>query len=224
MFDNAKYIVSMNKTHDSLNRDHLATLAPVMRIENTDDDLHEYNSDTFEEDPFLHAGPQLYAVSAQVMLTANLWTEAGLVNGSCGTIVHILKPTDNRNRRVIMVDFPEYHGPVLSPLHPTVLPITQVHAGNSKGMPLTLAWAITIHKFQGMTLQHATVDIGEKEFASGLSFVALSCCKTFHSLRIQPFDFPRLQHIEKGQLVKARQHELMHLRELTSATTTRQTC
>ena len=116
--------------------------------------------------------------------------EAGRVNGSYGTIVHILKPTDNQNRRVIMVDFPEYHGPALSPLHPTILPITQVRTGNSKGMPLTLAWAITIHKSQGMTLQHATVDIGEKEFASGLSFVALSHCKTFHGLRIQPFDFP----------------------------------
>ena len=182
-----------------------------MHIKNTDDDLHEYNSDTFEEDPFLHAGPQLYAVGTQVMLTANLWMEASLVNGSCGTIIHILKPTDNRNRRVIMVDFPEYHGPALSPLHPTVLPITQVRTGNSKGMPLTLVWAITIHKSQGMTLQHATVDIGEKEFASGLSFVALSRCKTFHGLYIQPFDFPRLQRIEKGQLVKARQHELTRL-------------
>ena len=113
-----------------------------MHIKNTDDDLHEYNSNTFEEDPFLHAGPQLYAVGTQVMLTANLWMEAGLVNGSCGTIIHILKPTDNWNQRVIMVDFPEYHGPALSPLHPPVLPITQVRTGNSKGMPLTLVWAI----------------------------------------------------------------------------------
>lgn len=220
-FDNAKHVVSTNRTRDDFNNKRLATLGPVMRIEKSDDDLHEYHADVLDEDSLGHTGPQLYAVGAEVMLTVNLWTEAGLVNGSCGSVVHILKPTDTRRCRIIMVDFPLYHGPALMPLHLTVVPITQIRAANSNGMPLTLAWAITIHKSQGMTLECATVDLGQREFTSGLTFVALSRCKTFHSLRIQPLELHRYKHIENGRYVEARQHEFRRLRQLAAATAAR---
>ncbi|KAF8480729.1 hypothetical protein DFH94DRAFT_602556, partial [Russula ochroleuca] len=58
-------------------------------------------------------------------------------------------------------------------------------------IPLTLSWAITIHKAQGMTLDRITVDLGPKEFASGLSFIVLSRAKTFDGLRLHPFDLNR---------------------------------
>ncbi|KAJ7781326.1 hypothetical protein B0H16DRAFT_1222549, partial [Mycena metata] len=44
-------------------------------------------------------------------------------------------------------------------------------------LPLTPAWAITIHKSQGLTLNRAVIDLGQRDFSSGLSFVAISRVK-----------------------------------------------
>ena len=85
-------------------------------------------------------------------------------------------------------------------------------------MPLTLAWAVTIHKSQGMTLDHVTVDLGISEFASGLTFVALSRARSFSGLRIEPFDFSWFQRIENGRHVAARRAEFHRLRLLAAST------
>ena len=219
VFDVNRHIVSTNKARNEINKTRLRELAPIMNIAQFDDGLHDVSADNVDEDCITQGGPQLYAIGAEVMLTANLWTEAGLVNGSCGIVDDIIKPVDDRQARIVMVNFPGYHGPCLSPSRPGVVPITQVRAANQKGMPLTLAWAVTIHKSQGMTLDHVTVDLGNTEFASGLTFVALSRAKTFNGLRVEPFDFNRFQRIEKGRHVAARRHEFQRLRGLAATLT-----
>ena len=45
-----------------------------------------------------------------------------------------------------------------------------------------LAWGITIHKSHRLTLEKAVVELGEKEFSAGLTFVAISCIKTLKGL------------------------------------------
>jgi ATP-dependent exoDNAse (exonuclease V) alpha subunit len=128
-------------------------------------------------------------LGAEVVLTTNLWTEAGLVNCARGTVEGILKPRDDRRARIALVDLPMYCGPTLPAIRPTVVPITQVRSGSTKGM---LAWAITIHKAQGMT-----IDLGRRKV--GLSFVALSRAKTFEGLRV---------HARPGQLQMHRRRKL----------------
>ncbi len=53
--------------------------------------------------------------------------------------------------------------------------------GTFSQYPLRLAWAITIHKSQGLTFEHAIID-AQQAFASGQVYVALSRCKTLEGL------------------------------------------
>lgn len=59
--------------------------------------------------------------------------------------------------------------------------ITEETEGSFNQIPLKLAWAITIHKSQGLTFERAIID-AEASFAHGQVYVALSRCKTLEGM------------------------------------------
>ena len=176
--------------------------------------------------------PVLYLCrGASVMLNQNLLpAEYGLVNGAQGSVIDILyvENTDRLPKSVI-VDFPGYTGPHFFKDHPTWVPIVpftaqmenSVHSRRTQ-LPLRLAFAITVHKSQGLTLERAVVDLENRENKEGgLTYVALSRLKTFDGLFLQPPTWPRLQQINNRVITKQRVEQeeprLMKLHKLTIA-------
>lgn len=130
---------------------------------------------------------------AKVMITCNIWQQGGLVNATTGIVEDVIWKLDGCCSDLplaVLVSCKTYTGPTLwrtepRPSFPKGIPIVPVVPLKSTmdingkpqscmQVPLQLAWAVTIHKSQGLTLGRIKVGLGKKEFQSGLTFVALS--------------------------------------------------
>lgn len=131
-------------------------------------------------------------VGAQVMCIANIDMESAepLVNGSQGVIIDFV------SNGLPLVQFTNGYKRVI-----------QYHTWNSetnasigvKQIPLIYAWAVTIHKSQGMSLDMAQIDAGSSIFECGQTYVALSRIKSLEGLYLTAFDPQKIKVNKKVQ-------------------------
>lgn len=124
-------------------------------------------------------------VGAQVMFVKNDSSpEKRYFNGKIGRIVSLDKnevlvrcPGDNFN----IATSPEIWRNIQYSINPETKEIKEDEIGSFSQMPLRLAWAITIHKSQGLTFEKVIID-AQEAFAHGQTYVALSRCKTLEGI------------------------------------------
>lgn len=134
------------------------------------------------------------------MLAKNLETSVGLVNGARGVVVGFCAPDDNRASEVNKAHLPVSPSGVwplvkfacdnverlVAPESWTVLD-GDVEVAKRTQVPLSLAWALSVHKCQGMTLDRVETDLS-RAFDYGMVYVALSRVKSLQGLKLTGFD------------------------------------
>lgn len=118
-------------------------------------------------------------LSAKVMLLVNMDFNKGLINGACGSIMRF-----NENSITIKFD----NGVEANiPKHKFEYFYNDRVVAERTQYPLRLAYGITIHKSQGMTLDKLVVDCS-RIFERGQAYVAMSRVKTLEGLYLKNFE------------------------------------
>ena len=178
------------------------------------------------------SGPEpivFLARGAKVMLTMNLWASVGLCNGATGTVIDIIYEINHQPPDLpiaVVVKFDDYRGPSISETQQSCVPICPitVSAQSQDGfherqqVPLRPAYALTIHKSQGLTMTKAWIDIGRSERTSAVSYVAISRVKTISSCVIEPMTFERLTSLKSSTALQFRLDEEQRLDRLAKLT------
>jgi ATP-dependent DNA helicase PIF1 len=123
---------------------------------------------------------------SQVMLNVNM-PEENLANGSRGVIIGF--------------SFNEYKNPIVQFLNGKILEIKlydyKIEENNEsvikRQIPLIHAWAITIHKAQGMSLEYIQTDIGQSIFEYGQAYVVLSRIRSLEGLSLINIDYSKIK-------------------------------
>lgn len=155
------------------------------------DTEHRYTAEDWVEnkslESLLNAGQAQEVVSlrvgAHVMLIWNLDLDAGLCNGAQGIVTEFREGTDGE--MYPYVHFQNDEKRIIEPLEWKIEREGKKVAAR-KQIPLMLAWAVTIHKSQGMTLDHASIALGTV-FENGQAYVALSRVRSLEGLRLTSF-------------------------------------
>ena len=124
---------------------------------------------------------------AQVMFIKNDTTAHRYYNGMIGKVIAIndtgidVRPVEGGN--IIEVGTEEWENNRYT-VDPESQAITEEVTGTFSQYPLRLAWAITIHKSQGLTFDRAIIDTAAA-FAHGQTYVALSRCRSLEGLVLE---------------------------------------
>lgn len=135
-------------------------------------------------------------IGAQVMMIRNQYIKYGVSNGTIGIV-----------RGFSAKGYPEveFDNATVIKILPSSWEYSEFDLVNSqvnvrasiKQLPLIHAWAITVHKSQGMSIDAVLCDLG-RLFEHGQGYVALSRARTLSGLYIKSFDFNRLRFSSKA--------------------------
>jgi ATP-dependent DNA helicase PIF1 len=152
----------------------------IVRTEALSPDEMKQQLDLFEENSKIVPKLRLKK-GAVVMCLANLDTDSGICNGSQGIVVDFVGGTT-------VVPVVKFLNGITMPIQPKVYQHGDYPRLGIEQVPLRLAWAFTIHKSQGVTLDLAQMDLGSNVFEYGQSYVGLSRIRTLDGLYLSGFN------------------------------------
>lgn len=160
------------------------------RLESLPEDTMEYNAEVegiFPESAYPADFHLRLKKGAQVIFVKNdTGSERKFYNGLIGTVVSLSREKVRvriPSGKVIDVVPMEWENAGFKQNEATGK-IEQTVEGVFRQFPLQLAWAITIHKSQGLTFDKAIID-ASYSFAPGQTYVALSRCRNIEGLRLE---------------------------------------
>lgn len=180
--DNSILLTTHNAKAERINNEELAKI---------DAPTHTFKAEItgeFPEKNYPNEATLILKEGAKVMFIAN---DPGYprryFNGKIGTISRI----DEESRVFVECEDMAEEIPVSLELwenvrytvNKTTKQIEETLLGSYSQLPLRLAWAITIHKSQGLTFDKAVID-AEAAFSSGQTYVALSRCRTLEGVTL----------------------------------------
>jgi len=169
-----------NADVDRLNNEYLQALTSKIKTYKADTKGNEKLIETLKKSVQANATLKLKK-GAKVMFVKNN-PDKGYINGSVGVLIDFDK--DDGKPLVKLTDKKTVKA---EPEKWEIVDDSGKSLAAYEQVPLRLAWAITIHKSQGMTLSEAEIDLG-KTFEKGQGYVALSRLKDLSGLRLSNFN------------------------------------
>lgn len=181
--ENTIRLTTHNRTSDEVNAQRLAALEgnPVT--------FEATVTGKFPESSYPADKHLTLKVGARVMFIKNdTGAERRFYNGLIGTVMEMEKDNvtvqpDDPTMSPIKTAYEEWENTSYS-INEETKEISQHVDGVFSQIPLRLAWAITIHKSQGLTFDHAIIDASHS-FAPGQLYVALSRCRSLEGMMLE---------------------------------------
>lgn len=181
-------LFAINKLVDNINNDELSLLIKNTKESYTFPIIVSLASPSLEDKcskyiQNMNVIEQNICVNTQIMITANIDLDGGVVNGSRGKIVGFIKDYDSKdpNQKIPIVKLKSGKTIIVNYHSQDVKDENDKLLFTIKYMPIRLAYAISIHKAQGLTLDCAQIDFSNI-FEFGQAYVALSRIKSIDSL------------------------------------------